>query len=141
MLSVTYVSAAVHRQKPEILVDILRQSRTNNAAVGITGLLLHVDGNFIQALEGPDGAVLALLRRIEADARHSGMMILIRETLTERRFPNWAMGFHPTEDIPGEDRAALSSFLRETGGGSARVSPAAHLLDSFRRTMIRCGGI
>ncbi|MFO1249048.1 MAG: BLUF domain-containing protein [Alphaproteobacteria bacterium] len=37
-----------------------KRSRANNALLGITGLLLHIDGGFLQMLEGEERSVREL---------------------------------------------------------------------------------
>ena len=57
MLSLTYLSSAVDLWTGAELDELLRQAREHNEEAQITGLLLYAGGNFIQTLEGPDGAV------------------------------------------------------------------------------------
>ena len=66
---VLYVAAARNPFSREELAALLAKSRANNERDGVTGMLLYRDGLFIQALEGPPGAMRALLARIRADSR------------------------------------------------------------------------
>lgn len=74
------------------LAAILRQSRLHNPSQGITGVLCHSDGCFVQLLEGGRAAVNTLYNRIAADARHSEVTLLGYEEIGERRFAGWSMG-------------------------------------------------
>ncbi|MCZ8236617.1 MAG: BLUF domain-containing protein [Inhella sp.] len=74
------------------LANVLRQSRQNNPSHGITGLLCHTDGVFVQVLEGGREAVNALYNRVVADARHQDVTLLSYEEIGERRFSGWSMG-------------------------------------------------
>jgi hypothetical protein len=74
------------------LAAVLRQSRQNNPSNGITGLLCHTDGVFVQVLEGGRDAVNALYNRVVADARHRDVTLLSYEEIGERRFSGWSMG-------------------------------------------------
>ena len=53
-----YVSSAVRLFATAELLKILGKFRRNNQLLGISGLLLYKDGNFIQALEGTEETVL-----------------------------------------------------------------------------------
>ncbi|RVT85989.1 BLUF domain-containing protein [Inhella crocodyli] len=74
------------------LATVLRQSRQHNPANGITGLLCHADGVFIQVLEGGRDAVNALYNRVVSDPRHRDVTLLAYEEVAERRFAGWTMG-------------------------------------------------
>lgn len=93
MLQLTYISSA----RPGDPVDveaILRVSRRNNAAGGITGLLLYDGRRFLQALEGEAAAVESAFDRIRADPRHRAVVILSRREVVVREFGEWAMASH-----------------------------------------------
>lgn len=74
------------------LARILEQSRRNNAAHGVTGLLCVADDLFIQLLEGGRDEVCDLYNDIVRDARHSHVRLLSYEEVAERQFGNWSMG-------------------------------------------------
>ena len=116
----------------EALLDILRASRRNNPAVGVTGALLYADGNFMQVLEGPAEAVNGVYRRVQRDDRHRGVLTLIDTTVPERSFPDWSMGFVHGDDLSDEDREATRSLydLTAPSPGAAR-----RLLTTFRSLM------
>lgn len=92
-----YLSAAKREMKTEDLHAILSTARDRNADAGITGLLLYVERQFLQYLEGEQKAVEALFERIEADPRHSGVMRLLSGTCGQRVFSDWSMGYQPLE--------------------------------------------
>ena len=93
MLQIVYISTA--RQVPDTasLEAILAESRRNNAAAGVTGLLVSGGRRFLQALEGPDAAVLATYARIHADPRHHALVLLGSTHIEARAFGDWSMGF------------------------------------------------
>jgi hypothetical protein len=72
---------------------ILEQSRSNNAAVGVTGALMFNIGCFAQVLEGPQPAVEATFERIQQDERHGEVSVLEFGPVEHRNFPNWSMAF------------------------------------------------
>jgi len=87
-----YASRADAAVNQEELVAILRKSKANNPAVGITGVLCFSEGIFLQALEGGRSAVNQLYNRIATDPRHSSVELLCYEEIGERRFAGWSMG-------------------------------------------------
>jgi|AraplaMF_Col_mMF_1032025.scaffolds.fasta_scaffold00105_78 hypothetical protein len=88
------------------LVALLDQSRRANVAAGITGLLLHADGSFMQAIEGEASAIHQLFERIKLDSRHSGIILICDEPIAQRSYADWSMAFReisPAEmvQLPG----------------------------------------
>jgi hypothetical protein len=75
-----------------VLNDILEESRKNNPALGITGLLCVSDDIFMQVLEGGRDEVCELYNTIVRDNRHQHVRLLSYEEIAERRFGNWTMG-------------------------------------------------
>ncbi|BAL97802.1 BLUF domain-containing protein [Rubrivivax gelatinosus] len=92
LVRLMYVSRAVPALDPEELQSILRASRAQNPALGITGVLCYSDGIFVQVLEGGRSAVNRLYARIVGDPRHTEVEILSYEEIGERRFAGWSMG-------------------------------------------------
>ena len=93
MLRLLYVSSAARSITNEDLSAIVDKARSNNPQLGITGMLLYIDGNFLQVLEGPEPQVRELFRNIERDRRHKGVILLVQEAADERAFPDWSMGY------------------------------------------------
>ncbi len=112
MLSLVYVSAAVQPWTTAELTALLEQSRANNAQLGITGMLLYKNHQFMQALEGPPAAVRALEARIARDPRHRDVLTLIETPIRQRAFGEWAMGFHQLDDEPPLMLPGYSNFLQ-----------------------------
>lgn len=75
------------------LQDILASAVRHNQADGITGMLLHSYGCFMQLLEGEEAAVKATFARIEQDPRHKECVVLLEEEIDERTFPEWSMTY------------------------------------------------
>ncbi|KAI8917490.1 Acylphosphatase-like domain-containing protein [Powellomyces hirtus] len=80
------------------IAQILYSSRTLNATRGISGLLLHGTGEFMQVLEGPPEAVGALYATIAQDPRHSQAKVLLDVRVRDRLFECWLMGFRDLAD-------------------------------------------
>ena len=92
LVRLMYASRAADSVGTDELAAILRRSRQDNHASGITGLLCLSGGSFLQVLEGGRSQVSALYNRIAADARHRDVVLLSYEEIGERRFAGWAMG-------------------------------------------------
>lgn len=93
MYRILYISTARVALPPEDVREILRVSRRNNERVDVTGLLVVGGRRFLQALEGPHGAVMTTYDRIAADPRHFAMVKLGEQVIEQRSFANWSMGF------------------------------------------------
>ncbi|QAY78375.1 BLUF domain-containing protein [Sphingosinicella sp. BN140058] len=93
MLQTVYISTAQPKLPQAELRAVLDSSRRNNAAVGVTGLLVAGGRRFLQVLEGPDAAVEATLARIKVDPRHRAIVTLSRKDVDARQFGDWSMGF------------------------------------------------
>ncbi|WP_193612386.1 BLUF domain-containing protein [Nocardioides lijunqiniae] len=137
MLSITYVSTADRLlSKPELL-SMLSAIRPRNEELGLTGVLLYRGGNIIQTLEGPDEVVDTTYSKIERDPRHRGVLLLLREPVEQRLFPDWSMGFHEVSvaDVAGVE--GYTEFLRRPATASLgdQAAPAYRLLELFRENM------
>lgn len=87
-----YVSALAEDEDASCVVDILRESISNNAARDITGLLLYINGSFLQVLEGEPEVIDDLYTNICADARHQSTLKVLDLAVPERQFAEWSMG-------------------------------------------------
>jgi Sensors of blue-light using FAD len=138
MISLVYASSAVKLMTNNELDELLEKSRKNNKRLDITGMLLYKDGNFMQALEGPDENILALYAKIERDARHTGSIKLLQKQIQKREFGEWEMAFCDFNRITEDSSDGFSSFLCEPLDSKAfRDNPtSAHkLLLSFRKNI------
>jgi len=73
------------------LEQILSASRRNNAAAGLTGVLLVEGDFFIQVLEGSRRDITRLFGKLLHDARHVDVELAMFEETSERLFSNWSM--------------------------------------------------
>jgi hypothetical protein len=92
LVRLMYASRAVPAVDQEELVAIVRKSKANNPALGVTGVLCFSEGIFLQVLEGGRSAVNRLYNRIAADARHTQVELMCYQEIGERRFAGWSMG-------------------------------------------------
>lgn len=92
LVRLLYASRASADVDADALALILRQSRAHNPAEGVTGVLCHSEGIFLQLLEGGRSQVNKLYARILVDSRHERVELLCYDEIDERRFAGWAMG-------------------------------------------------
>ncbi|MBV9858691.1 MAG: BLUF domain-containing protein [Alphaproteobacteria bacterium] len=136
-----YVSSAVAPFDQAALAELLKRSRRNNAELGVTGLLVHFGGNFMQALEGEPNTVEALYDKISRDERHGHLKAILRLPVEQRLFPDWAMAFKEADTLAPETRAEISSFIDDVrdAGLEAEAQPSRHpvykLMQNFVETM------
>src|ERR1700690_2352126 len=88
-----YSSEAAPSLAARELEEMLAESRVRNRVYGITGVLLFVEGGFLQILEGEKEDVLGLMERIERDSRHHDLKVFYEEEVGERAFPSWSMAY------------------------------------------------
>jgi len=132
MISLAYFSSATRLLSAAELDRLLGQAQANNAQRGVTGLLCHHDGSFLQFLEGDPAQVDPLFERISRDARHGSVLLMHRAEIERRVFPDWAMALvNPA--VVSDARRAFARNLRETRFPQAAHQPELQaLLGSFR---------
>ena len=122
MYQVVYVSTATREYGKEELARILEVSRRNNQADGVTGMLCYHGGTFFQMLEGERDKVQAVMDRVNQDARHYGVTVLLENDVTERAMPDWSMAFR---EVSTDEARRLEGFDQALKGtGPSRLSKA-----------------
>lgn len=113
MISLIYVSSAVHVMNTDELLEILKVSRRNNGTNNINGLLLYKGGNFMQVLEGSEAAVTSLYETIKMDVRHKDIILISTEKIQTRQYSTWEMGFQNLDEPAIQHEAGFSQFLQD----------------------------
>ncbi len=111
-----YVSSAKSLFDTEGLVKLLAAAKQNNTALGITGMLLYKDGNFMQVIEGEQQQVQMLYEKIKCDPRHNNIIVINEDWIDDRMFPDWKMGFRNL-DVLDEDlvnQEGYSDFMNSS---------------------------
>ena len=112
------------------LVELLRHSRAKNTLLGVTGLLLHADGSFMQTIEGEDEPLHRLYATIAQDPRHGGAIIMCDDPITRRSFNDWSMAFR---EITRDEADSIPGFHHL----AAAIHNSPHESDIARRIMQR----
>ena len=93
LFQILYVSQLARGVDFRVVKDIVRASRSHNPAREITGALLFDGERFCQLLEGRQGDVASLMRRIERDGRHGAVRTLHSGPATGRALRSWRSGY------------------------------------------------
>ncbi|MFW5330755.1 BLUF domain-containing protein [Hydrogenophaga sp. ZJX-1] len=88
----------------EAVLDEMRRIRdhalVNNGPQGIRVALLYMSGWFVEWMEGPEGAIQALLQRVAQDSRHQGIKVIHRSVGRPRLFRPWIGAIVQTPERP-----------------------------------------
>lgn len=125
MYRIIYLSSAVNPMNDFELDELLLKAKNNNLRNNISGILLYIDGDFLQVLEGEKQNVIALFEKIKHDPRHQSILTVIEGKIQNRQFKDWSMDYKSTkyheineiEDLENFDRKTLF----ETGGKTVMI--------------------
>jgi hypothetical protein len=138
MFSLVYVSSATVTFSADDLRALLEQSRRDNAARQVSGILLFKGGNFMQLLEGDEAVVRNLYKKISLDRRHTGSLVLLNSNADERMFADWSMAFRDLNDKSVTSLPGFSPFLNTEFNSrefSENPTRAHALLQYFKQNM------
>lgn len=122
---------------PAELLELLRCSRENNSKLGLTGMLLYKNGEFMQVLEGPEQAVRTLVEKISRDPRHNNVAKVFEGHQAERQFAYWYMGFSNLDTEAARNTPGYSEFLNTSLSVGLAADPTLcqRLLHVFKQDM------
>ena len=107
MIHLIYVSTATREMSKEDLLFLLEQSRNRNKRQNITGMLLYGGGCFFQVLEGEASDVEEIYAAIVDDERNTDNILIEKEAIEERIFPDWSMAF---KQLTRKDKASIKGY-------------------------------
>ncbi len=113
MYRIIYLSSAIDSVDETGLEYLLVKSRAKNIANDITGILLHIDGDFIQVLEGDKEKVINLYEKIGKDIRHRGLINVSEGEVEKRQFNDWSMSYKSTNYSEINKIEGLKEFNRD----------------------------
>lgn len=131
LYQVIYSSKASAPMSIAGLQEILVDARAGNEARNVTGALVFVDGFFLQVLEGEKDTVLALVRNIVADSRHTDAKVFHEMEVDHRMFGTWRMAYVDATaeqlstwaGLPGA--TSIDLILKDLEGDSTRTGQVA----------------
>ncbi|MDG2220463.1 MAG: BLUF domain-containing protein [Rubripirellula sp.] len=133
---VIYTSLATNPLDKRALLDLLHEARGFNHIDGITGLLMHDEGHFLQVVEGPVEEIANLVKRLKRDGRHEHFEIHEDVQTESRLFPEWSMGFG---DLSDPALAFLPNIISQTEHQQRLAELVGRLPDLAKRLNIELG--
>jgi hypothetical protein len=137
---IVYLSEAVKLLSHGKLRALVDGCSERNHAHGVSGLLLHSGGNFMQVLEGEEMVIATLYAKIAKDPRHKNVRTLLHRETDRRLFGDWGMQLANPGQVQSMDTAALDRALirlRLAPDAQAVESDAINLLQEFRRQLMQ----
>ena len=110
LIHLIYFSTLIGNDE-SVLKDIHQIAIANNVKNDVTGMLLYSHRRFLQVLEGESEAVHLTYKYICRDSRHNDIHLLLTDTIENRSFTGWSMGFHHVNDVEIQQSSALESFF------------------------------
>ena len=113
--SISYTSVASYALSKADLEHLLSTARKRNLEQHVTGVLLHVEGRFMQYLEGPQSGLEEVLTHIKASPLHHHLDIHRMQTIEAREYEAWSMAYVTPEDpnlSPGLS-GGMTQFLNQ----------------------------
>jgi hypothetical protein len=104
-----------HDLSPEGLQALLTTARRCNRLHDVSGMMAFDSRYFLQAVEGSREALSQLYSNLVRDPRHKRLVLLSFESIEQRSFSDWTMGF------AAADASRRRLYLRH--GPSARFDP------------------
>lgn len=95
---VSYMSLQSRLLTNDEVNQMLFQIREKNKRLMITGILLLIQGKFIQYIEGPEEEIDRVYEQIKIDSRHNELLLLDEGEVEERQFKDWSMAFRRIDD-------------------------------------------
>ncbi|PRI11359.1 hypothetical protein B4915_09135 [Leucobacter massiliensis] len=135
-----YTSSAVTRFYEEDLDTLLVEARARNTELGITGLLLYRNDQFIQFLEGPPRHVDALMKKIERDPRHTRVRVVLDEFALQRRFEDWSMGYRTLREAVTPAPEGFRDTIADLRSAPDRVATGRAAKELALWFRVRSGG-
>jgi hypothetical protein len=122
MYRIIYLSTETKFFSKDDVNALLINSKSNNLKFNITGLLIYIDGDFLQVIEGKKEDVINLFELIKTDIRHKHIICVFNGIVPGRQFPEWSMGFSLTnyndlrkiEGFHDISKKSLSSIIDKT---------------------------
>lgn len=84
--------------KDKDIEEMLFQIREKNKRLAITGVLLLIQGKFVQYIEGQCTEIDNVYNSIRNDSRHNELVLLDTGDLQTRQFRDWSMAYKKVGD-------------------------------------------
>lgn len=115
MIRLIYSSAAQHPVSAGVMHARIGRFRDYNQNQGIVSVLLMLNDDFLQILEGPEDAIDTLYQRIARDPLHHQLTLLSREEIDHPMLADHPLEYiAPTASADGKPLSA-AAIAREAG--------------------------
>jgi hypothetical protein len=128
LIQVIYASSVtVGTHEPETL-KLLKQARTVNRKHDVSGMLLSIGGSLLQLLEGEEAMVEAVCGTILGDRSRNELTVILRESVVERQFSEWTMGFATVDPLEARQLLGDDSLFSSSSGAASLTAEDAKTL-------------
>lgn len=116
-----YLSNATVDFDAPALAQLVDSCRRHNTRLGVTGILLFLDGRFAQVIEGPAASIDEVIGRIDRDPRHRDIVVLADAAMAEPLFDGWNMAAQsdPSPAASSSFAHLVAARLRRSGDPAA----------------------
>ncbi|MEM9896259.1 MAG: BLUF domain-containing protein [Bacteroidota bacterium] len=105
-----YTSTPTGETSQSIVEQITQESIKWNVKHNITGMLICMEGRYLQFLEGDEDKVVEIFEKIKNDPRHKDVSPKIKGYSTDRVFSEWSMGSWMLKNEEIEELKALEEL-------------------------------
>lgn len=135
---VSYMSSQSRIMSKKSIEEFLFQVREKNKRLTITGVLLLIQGKFVQYIEGPAEEIDKVYESISNDSRHTDMILLDSGDVENRQFNDWSMAYKEVSDkrikeIIGDENLNLEDVF--LNGKDVKNHPVLTVLYDFVKTL------
>lgn len=135
---VSYMSNQAQVLTNQGIERLLFQIREKNKRLAITGILLLIQGKFVQYIEGQSTEIDKVYEKIKLDSRHNELVLLDSGEIDKRQFKDWSMAYKKIGDdqikeILGHTKLNLDDlFLYPT---QEKTHPVLKVLYNFTNSL------
>jgi len=97
MIRLIYSGSLVQHPKEDQVSEFLASARQHNQRKGICGVLVLMERDFLQVIEGPDDEVDGLFEQLLSETRRYSLILLSRQRIRQPIFGAWSLGFIKAE--------------------------------------------
>jgi hypothetical protein len=128
MFSILYSSDAAYPLGEVEINHILDKARARNIEAGVTGILLHKNGHFLQYIEGAELELARIFQIIQENKQHNNLKVIFYRPVSQRLFPEWSMAYQSKElEVYSDEEVYFSLLypaLNTNEGDASKVSEA-----------------
>jgi len=139
LVFIAYVSDAQSApgQQARDLQSIEEHAKQMNPKYGITGVLFHHEGHYLQVVEGNTAHVRQLMENIHTDPRHCNVQMLVDEPIESRGFGSWNMDCF---DLSGDTPIEREVYVKLAQEYKKHLLPRADVFVVYYKALLEKGG-